>query len=1399
MADAPFWTTKPRSVLAYTLKSNAFDPSPSDAACSMDQLERVVGGHPKVAVAPKDGDIEPLGAPRPYTQPPQPPVSPHRVDSVVNQHVKTVELVKRNGVYELHEDGMLLEASPKTRDQQLMTEGDFESYNAQFNGGPGEPSALRAMRSVFEKAKGGSLDGSINYTIGRARIFDTGTSEPRLSPLLLRVRLEEGELPPSACKLRIRTVVVQGFDPVTKMNSVADYRIDEAGDVPVSSVLDISTDGVLLPYPATSTAPLHTTLVSKRRTRDAIDSIARTYKRKSDDMERYSDRPSKLLLPSSKDPIIRVFDRLGVVTRDAANATRDSIASGLIWANMQRRFQYARSNIAYDYFSYGDAKVSVFADLAGDLDAIANAILEQEAKESKENSNLAVLLASVFGVDATDQSEKRDIYDIITNRQRELMEYIIGVAGHRNRPLRTDSDREVKNPGTVLSELRHEEELNTFDASGMRKEIQMSHRVDTYLDIEVWDPQYSDVVYITIAPGLQAALEAGRIVQAGGNDLNHDFNLMVGSINRLSGLDKEPEEGRSALFESMLPWGVYNPIYTNDKSPDTQPNFRLERLLANRLRNLLGLPPVPLNPQPAEDKEGWDKIDAKKWPQNILEIGPGDWYRLPFFRPNTIMQSELLEGPTDRWKFVNYLPEEYSTEPLGGEYVARLLPQIVVPRRTKISTAFETELVSAHATTPGTKNLLFNTISSAQHVRRTLNGQVDVVADDERTAASDRLRFYTVYDISKTIHDGSTLTDEMKNVYSATEIMYADSSISTLPFSATYPDSVGANLHAAFYASGEELTEALFTTTGVYGGTAHHTVAVVDATEAFASIVADVLGPTAIDSFTMSDLTSSIRRRVRTRAVAASSLIEKVFAHKGSAIVGANDPILWLAPGSAVALLALQHSSFWNSQWQASNDYQLRGLWTRHVLAFAKALKEIATSKIELTSLPYTNVQSNWISNRSMHPKYDRVVPSIVFQVYKSVKRAKGIIGELEQRQSGLLFKNSALRTLRDVVLSRPSLWRLSQELIDQITSDVSSIDVEDEFSEPSVRSIKDDELRQSWACRRIDVGDELYERDALDTGLRALTDALSMCNLEDDEPATCKYYVPVSCTLFPNMKTSYDPMLTNQAVIRSRVERVASDDVNTAFVTSTDGGADDAASGDIRLQVSLRGTFVEGKPSHPLFFEIDKEGTLSAHVASHDVDMSALFTEDVSTALEKYTAPGTVSEFLRTINEHRVDTAAYDTCRHMRNARKTITFAIDRIYNILLFARQHRPREPPTTRVVIDLASMSVHRRLAEEEAQKNMRTTVYRSQSPFFNEEAARKSNARLVSIATIVAAAMLPQDIADEMRVELITRVDDGANIVRSSQRAMQAVCRALRTGRFSSIPLGELVACVVHEAC
>ena len=64
------------------------------------------------------------------------------------------------------------------------------------------------------------------------------------------------------------------------------------------------------------------------------------------------------------------------------------------------------------------------------------------------------------------------------------------------------------------------------------------------------------------------------------------------------------------------------------------------------------------------------------------------------------------------------------------------------------------------------------------------------VADGERTAANNRLRFYTVYDISTTIPDGSTLTDEMKKIYDATERMYAASSSSTLPFSATYPDSV---------------------------------------------------------------------------------------------------------------------------------------------------------------------------------------------------------------------------------------------------------------------------------------------------------------------------------------------------------------------------------------------------------------------------------------------------------------------------------------------------------------------------------------------------------------------------------------------------------------------------------
>ena len=88
------------------------------------------------------------------------------------------------------------------------------------------------------------------------------------------------------------------------------------------------------------------------------------------------------------------------------------------------------------------------------------------------------------------------------------------------------------------------------------------------------------------------------------------------------------------------------------------------------------------------------------------------------------------------------------------------------------------------------------------------------VADGERTAANNRLRFYTVYDISTTIPDGSTLTDEMKKIYDATERMYAASSSSTLPFSATYPDSVGANVHAAFYASGDELANMLYTITG---------------------------------------------------------------------------------------------------------------------------------------------------------------------------------------------------------------------------------------------------------------------------------------------------------------------------------------------------------------------------------------------------------------------------------------------------------------------------------------------------------------------------------------------------------------------------------------------------------
>jgi len=522
MTEPPFWTTRDRNSSLYVWQHASF--TEQRLSGSLRDVKLASGGVlPDVAVNDESANMEGGAA---STDVP-----------IVNDRVKTIEIVKRNGCYTLEEDGRLLTPSDLTRDEQLLSGEDLELFR-RVTSDPGADPRQHAIRTAFESRKGGSSEGALNYTIGRPRVFGVESEAPEVSPLLLRVRLEEGELPPTRCKMTLRTVVIQGFDPNTRLQQVVDHSVRELRDVPVSSAQDAKSMGLLLPYPASATVPLQTTLISKRRTRDKIDSIRAAYDSVSDPSGagKRKKEAFKPLLSASNDLVLKYVDmvvsRVASLAGSVASDLDRGISKAILWANMTQRLAEARSNTSYDYFTYGNASKSVFADLASDLDAISD-VIQQESDRSSSSGLIAATLSIVgklYGVQDP-ATGTIPLYSGLSERQRELVEYIVGRPNRRNQQFDVGT---AVNHGTKLAHPRTEDELNIADASGMRKEYQMHHRIDTYIDIELWDPQYTDVIKMSIVPGLQAALEAGRLVQCEGAKLKQDFNQMARAARRLA-------------------------------------------------------------------------------------------------------------------------------------------------------------------------------------------------------------------------------------------------------------------------------------------------------------------------------------------------------------------------------------------------------------------------------------------------------------------------------------------------------------------------------------------------------------------------------------------------------------------------------------------------------------------------------------------------------------------------------------------------------------------------------------------------------------------------------------------------------------------------------------------------
>ena len=1366
----PFWTTKERKQTAYIWSHDGVE-----RAGTLKDVARAIGT-PTVAshneVSNYEGEQASNDAP------------------ILNARVKTIEIVKRNGCYTVEEDGRLLTPNALTRDEQLLSNDDLQL----FRGESSTDSLENAIRAAFESRKGGSSDGALNYTIGRPRVFQVESDAPEVSPLLLRVRLEEGELPPTRCRMTLRTVVIQGFDENTRLQQVVDHSVRELRDVPVSSAQDAKSTGLLLPYPASATVPLQTTLISKRRIRNQLDSIRGVYEDRFEDNKASRDRPRATWPMANNDPIINAF---ASVRRVVVQQGQTMISKAIMWSNMSQLLKKARSNSSYDYFTYGNALTSVFADLATDLDAISN-VIERESEPAPGQGPKAQAIQYVHNLVQYPATE--GIYKDLSQRQRELIEYIVGRPDRRNQAFEAVT---AVNPGTTLAYPRTEAELNIANAQGMRKEHQMNHRIDTYIDIELWDPQYTDIIKMSIAPGLQAALEAGRLVQCEGAKLQQDFNKMVGAASRLARVSEKPY----ALKFSPNTFGEGEAADTGGKPAS------LGKLMAEPLRRLLDLPAAPpVVPFPkAAEEAGLARAAAAKvraaaaWaglaraaapapaPDAPQELIPADWYSLPFFRQSTILRSEF-----NLREFQAYTPmEDYTSSTSGNRFLVRGLPQLVGPVKTMFGTQLYDALTDTDVSSEGKRFYLKHTMASGYKLRRIMDKALDATVFRELSTSTapgqppmQRLLFYTIYEIDGS-QDINLVMRELRQIHDA-------SVRSTLPFSPVYPNEVSIHIGMAFVALGSELSDQLQLVTG-HSDDNVDVLSKMEAAEAFAAIITNVLGSRSTTLLTTNDLTESVMRKAKQEALRAASLIETIFAQEDAAMINFNDPLLWLARGSAAALVALNHCTCWHTQWNLAAVIQGRSVWKRQILSFSRALKQTASSRNpSIQNMPYLNIQSNWISHRVLLPTDESAVNSVILQTQQSADRVRAIALKLHSTTEPATEPTALVTTalaiaIEDVVLSLPLVWRLTDNKINEVLSSRQTVQQQNLH----VRSISQEELTHSWARRRLNVEDQRLEADAFNTDVDSLSTALAKCDVSDTIDDFCLYYTPMCCETLPRMQTSYDPMLSQQMVLLGHLE-TSLDSLNKR-VSHIGGDKDFSADA---LKVTIVGAYDEyRRPSHPLLIRSMQGGkAIDVHVSPQLNDLTQMFKRHNPPGVDRYKDDDTITKLIDTLRNSTPLTTYDEECNYLHDARRCLLFAIDRVYQSLLYARS--VYYSGAVVVGIDLTKMPLP---ASEPVcpgwppgAPQPTTLVYSSTYPFADKSAARESHLRMLTLALLTATALLPRELSEDMSFTIKTESSNSGNIHQSVVKTADKFVSALSGIKDSHVLLGELVACLTH-AC
>ena len=1417
---------------------------------------------------------------------------------VPNVDVKTIELVKRSGCYTVQEDGRALPANARTRDESLIQENYVKQVRAQLNDlPPGDPMRQRSfeLKMALEESKGGNT-AHANYTIGRARVRNVNdiTETPFVSPIILRVRTEDKELPPTRCTVSLRTVVIDNIDPTSQLQSVVDYSVHELGDVPISSASDPTTNALLLPYPVSVTTPLHTTLISKRRLRDEADAIRMSLldtaekERKAEDKQRKADKdlaekdakltPAQridkqaareeerirnelerqeelrkqmtvgqrivgVLFPST-DPLVWIVSKLYRAVTEAVMPLSKRIYS---YFHTKERFRKARSNTSYDYFTYGRTSMNVFLDIASDINALCDYV--ETRNPAPEGSGLLGVLRKLAGIPDNDSTTKPPLYYSLSPRQRELGEFLSDRQHTRDKKtLREASGR----PGTTFAFARPISELNIADPSGLRKEYQMNYRIDTYLDIELWDAQFSDIIRISITPGLQAGLEAGRLIQTMGGRLKDDFYTLVAAQDRL--LKLVPTPGMQDFFP--LPRYVYQKADDEEiqysapdgkealqdktlttRREDEENNLRAAGILIDgtnnkerdaqsisfRLRQLLGMPFLNNTDEPF-----WSFLSD---PSSVKEkdigtnqtIGNGDFQTMPFFAKNPLLQpldSSEADDQSKRTKYAyevdsdqRFDEERTSFSKLDDRLALRTLSQLVIPKYKLFG-----QLISS-----GTAQELTDSVSNDYHLKqvfaaskrvyRYLESDLKTFYEGERGVEvlregdgnRQRLRFATLYDLP---------TDQTKHEYAVSLMgpVYTSSIRSTIPFSSMYPDNVAIQIGASFLADKAQ-NRMIELVTGKEEN--YIQIAKTEALEAFAAILVDTLSSTNVRTMSAMHLSESVVRAAKRRLRAASSLIKQVFVQQNGAMVNWDDDLLWLMPASASALIALSHSGCWQYRWDRSSIVQGRSIWTAQLEAFATELLSLSnysrTNPVDL--VPLLNVQSTWVSMRKTAPSDNRAVQASVLQSVKSFYRVNTIARALSEVQADgtndetLAFDTRCLaHAVQDVILCRPIVWRMEEDRLQEIVTLLGNKFKDSTNDDQYVRPITQEELDHTWASRRIDFehDDDVQDMTVpVDVGF--LSERLGTCNIKEDVDE-CVYYVPMCCDSLPDMTNPYDAKLTLQLIHHARITEVVASLKRGIFRTGT------TTSQDADIVISATSPFKNHRPTHPLLiktsitdYDSGTPGIPIVHLSiSPQVDnlphsMVKKFDPPFTALNEvsaQYIYADDIVSGLRILKTY--EQQDNETSYAVMNARRTVVFATDRLYQALLYAR----KIPNNGDMNVDVDIRSMPTSLPGDEGCRDFLPDNSPVHLKSFNTDpkvdpmtstTSMTSNRNMIRIALFLALSLLPETLSDGLSFTIVSDDDRSVDV----SDLFSKVSAAMEEVGTKSIPLGEIVACVLHK--